>query len=274
MAIQALMPVTIAKAAGSATLPCVTFLDSIILGIVEGITEFLPVSSTGHLILTANALGLQHTEFLKSFEIAIQLGAVFAVLALFPRRFLEIETLKKLIVGFIPTAVIGLIAYDVVKGVLLGNELVVVTALAVGGIIMIAFEYFRGPHAGTSDVSYRHAALIGVFQSIAMIPGVSRSGAAIIGGLALGLSRTAIVEFSFLLAVPTMLAATSLDLLKTHRMFEGGEWALLATGFITSFVVALIAMRGLLAYVKDSSFIAFGVYRIVLALVYFVVFIA
>ena len=107
-----------------------------------------------------------------------------------------------------------------------------------------------------------------------MIPGVSRSGAAIIGGLALGLSRTAIVEFSFLLAVPTMLAATSLDLLKTHRMFEGGEWALLATGFITSFVVALIAMRGLLAYVKDSSFIAFGVYRIVLALVYFVVFIA
>ncbi len=252
-----------------------TFFESIILGVVEGLTEFLPVSSTGHLILTSSALGLPHTEFVKSFEIAIQLGAVLAVLALFPRKFLDIEVLKRLVVAFVPTAVIGLVAYEFIKGYLIGNELVVVIALAFGGLIMIAFEYLRrDAPEGTSKLSYRHAALIGIFQSFAVVPGVSRSGATVIGGLALGLSRTTIVEFSFLLAVPTMLAATVFDLAQTSHTFTLHEFALLATGFVTAFLVAMLAMKSLLAFVRTHSFTYFGVYRILLAGVFFFTFLS
>ena len=254
------------------TLPLVTYLDSIILGIIEGLTEFLPVSSTGHLILATSALGIEHTEFVKSFEIAIQLGAVFAVLALYPRSFMDLATLKKLFVAFVPTAVIGLVAYEFIKGHLIGNEMVVVCTLALGGAIMILFEYLRPPQEGSSEITYRHAVLIGIAQSFAIVPGVSRSGATVIGGLALGLSRTSIVEFSFLLAVPTMLAATGLDLLKSSHAFSAHEFALLSVGFATSFFVAVIAMRALLSFVRTRSFTVFGIYRIALAALFFFTF--
>src|SRR3989339_804397 len=167
------------------------YLDAVILGLIEGLTEFLPISSTGHLILTSHILNLAETEFLKSFEIAIQLGAICAVVILFWSTLLKIQVLKKLFVAFLPTAVIGLALYSFIKTHLLGNELVVVTALFLGGIALICFEYLhRESHDAVGDiasVSYKQAFGIGLFQSIAIIPGVSRSAASIMGGLLLGL---------------------------------------------------------------------------------------
>lgn len=255
------------------------YIDAIILGIVEGITEFLPVSSTGHLILTSHALGILETPFIKSFEIIIQLGAILAVVVLYWRLLLTNRHLiAKVIAAFVPTAVIGLTLYSLIKTYLLGNQLVVVIALAVGGLLLIAFEKRKKeadlPEAGgdVTSITYKQAFLVGLFQTVAMIPGVSRSAATIIGGELLGLSRKAIVEFSFLLAIPTMAAATGYDLLKTHASFSGEELSLLAVGFIVSFLVALLAIKSFLGYIKKHSFTAFGVYRLILAAVFALIF--
>lgn len=249
-----------------------TFLHSIILGIVEGVTEFLPVSSTGHLILASSLLGIMQSEFVKTFEIAIQLGAILAVIMFYWRSFLNWSLLKKIIVAFIPTGVIGLALYKIVKTYLLGNEWIVLTALLVGGVVLIAFEKWHGEKNaahGLETLSYRDAALIGLAQSVAIIPGVSRSAATVVGGMSLGLTRTAIVEFSFLLAVPTMAAATGLSLLKANTAFSGHDWSALLIGFIISFVLAVVSIRWLLKYIRGHSFVAFGVYRIVLSLAFF-----
>jgi len=242
------------------------WLHALVLGIVEGVTEFLPVSSTGHLILAADLLGLTETEFLKSFEIAIQLGAILAVVATSWRRFLDRAVLARVAVAFLPTAVIGLALYGFIKKHLLGNELVVVWALVLGGLALIAFERFRPPmkHVKTdlSSMSFTHAVLIGLSQSLAIIPGTSRSASTILGGMALGWSRAAIVEFSFLLAVPTMAAATGLDLLKSGFDYSLGEYELLAIGFVAAYVVATGVVRWFLSYVRKNDFAAFGFYRI------------
>ncbi|MBM3272071.1 undecaprenyl-diphosphatase UppP [Candidatus Kaiserbacteria bacterium] len=247
-------------------------IHAIALGVVEGITEFLPVSSTGHLILATRALGIPESTFTKSFDITIQLGAIASVVVLYWRRFLDVSLLKKLVVGFIPTGVIGLAFYGVVKTYLLGNAVVVVAALALGGVLLIAFErwHTEGSDAtvDVSAISYKQAALVGVFQSIAIVPGVSRSAATILGGLWLGLSRRAIVEFSFLLAVPTMLAASTLDLLKNYQSFSADQAGVLAVGFLVSFVVALGAITWLLRFVQRHDFAAFGYYRIAVALAF------
>src|SRR3989344_3689592 len=206
-----------------------TYFDAIILGVVEGITEFLPISSTGHLILAGELLGLPSTEFLKSFDIAIQLGAILAVVALYWRSLFDIEMIKKLAVAFIPTGIIGFALYYVVKTILLDNLYVVLISLALGGI------------------------------------------APIVGGLLLGLPRKTIVEFSFLLAVPTMAAATGYDLMKNADLLSFENIGVLAVGFVVSFVVALAAIRWLLSYVRTHTFIPFGVYRILAALVFWLV---
>jgi undecaprenyl-diphosphatase len=247
-----------------------TIIQGIILGIIEGVTEFLPISSTGHLILASSLLGILQNEFTKSFEIVIQLGAILAVVVLYWRSFLSIETLKRLAVAFVPTGIIGFALYHFLKSYLLGNMYVVVASLGIGGIIFILFEKWYGTKEDTApeSITYRQALLIGVFQSIAIIPGVSRSGATIIGGMALGVARTRIIEFSFLLAVPTMLAATSLDLLKTSAVFTPHEWLVLSVGFIVSFIVAIPSVRWLLSYVRKHSFISFGIYRILIALIF------
>jgi undecaprenyl-diphosphatase len=250
-----------------------TIFDAVILGIVEGITEFLPVSSTGHLILTSELLGLPATEFLKSFEIAIQLGAMCAVVALYFKSFFDIEIIKRLIVAFIPTGVVGFTVYPFIKGALFDKPLVVVASLIIGGILLILFELTHrespdAPH-DVRHFSYAQSALIGVAQAVAVIPGVSRSGATIIGGLLMGISRTAIVEFSFLLAVPTIAAATGLDLLKSYSFFTAADLPPLAVGFVVSFLVALASIKFLLSFVRTQSFIAFGVYRIGIALAFF-----
>jgi undecaprenyl-diphosphatase len=249
-----------------------TLLQSIILGIVEGITEFLPISSTGHLIIASSLLGLPQTEFQKSFEIAIQLGAIGSVIVLYWRRFLEPAVLMRVLAAFIPTGIIGLALYHVVKTYLFGSNAVVLWALGLGGVALIVFELLHreGDDAveDVASISYPKAVLIGLFQSLSIVPGVSRAGATIVGGLILGLSRRTIVEFSFLLAVPTMLAATGLDLVKNASSFAGQQIGVLTTGFVVSLVVALLSIKFLLAFVRTRTFIPFGVYRIVAAIAF------
>ncbi len=264
-----------------------TIITSIVLGIVEGITEFLPISSTGHLILASQVLRLGQTEFLKSFEIIIQLGAIGAVVALYWRQLLvNWQVMKRVAVAFIPTAIIGLILYKIIKSYLLGNSWVVVVSLFAGGLILIFFELWLTKKDTKSlgglasklkidsleKISYKNSVIIGLCQSLAVIPGVSRSAATIVGGLALNIKREAIVEFSFLLAVPTMLAATGLDLVKSSPNFTVSEFGLLLIGFMVSFLVALMAIKTFLAYIKNNNFIAFGIYRIIVAIVFALVF--
>lgn len=255
-----------------------TWLDSIILGVLEGVTEFLPISSTGHLVLASQLLGIEQSTFLSSFQIAIQLGAIAAVVFLYWKSFLDIRFLTKLFVAFIPTGLVGFLVYPFVKGFLLGNSMVVVASLFVGGIVLILFELFHKEKAGSLEgakqITYGQALLVGCFQSIAIIPGVSRSAATIIGGLLVGMRRVAIVEFSFLLAVPTMVAATGYDLLKSHETFAFDQIGLLALGFVTAFAVALLSMRFLLALVRRHTFIPFGIYRILLAIAFYFVVLA
>lgn len=250
-----------------------SFLDALILGIVEGLTEFLPVSSTGHLILASQALRLPETDFLKTFEIAIQLGAICAVVLLYWRRFfLEWETLKRIMAAFIPTGLVGFTLYKAVKG-LLGSPMVVVGALLIGGILLIVFEKWHEEQDDAledlSKMPYKTAVSLGLFQAIAMIPGVSRSGATILGGLLLGMKRTAIVEFSFLLAVPTMVVATAYDVYKNAGTFVTDEWQALAVGFIVAFLVAMLAIKFFVRFVQSHTFVPFGIYRILAALAFF-----
>ncbi len=210
-------------------------------------------------------------EYVKSFDIVIQFGAILSVVALYWRKFLSLDVLKKLFVAFLPTGVIGLALHDVAKTYLLGNEMIVLSSLALGGIALIIFELWHTESDDAAELetmTYRQAASVGLFQSIAIIPGVSRSAATIVGGLLLGLKRTTIVEFSFLLAVPTMLAATALDLLKNYNSFTSDQTLTLSIGFVTSFVVALFSIKFLLSYIRDHSFIPFGIYRILVAAVF------
>lgn len=249
-------------------------LHALILGIVEGVTEFLPISSTGHLIITSKLLGMARTDFLKTFDIAIQLGAILSVVVLYWRSLLvDIEVIKRVAAAFIPTAILGLIVYKFVKEVLLDSTQVVLWSLLVGGIVLIVFELLhKEKNDAITDVkqmTFGQAALIGVFQSIAMVPGVSRSAATILGGLCLGISRKAIVEFSFLLACPTMAAATGLDLIKSAHAFSADQFSFLAVGFLAAFAVGILSIQFLLYFVRNHNFIWFGVYRIIFALFLF-----
>lgn len=250
-----------------------TFLDAILLGFIEGVTEFLPISSTGHLILASRLLQIPQSEFTKSFEIAIQLGAILAVAALYGRSLLlDRAVLLRVCVAFVPTGVVGFALYRVFRQYLIASEALVLWALLLGGVFLILFERFHrtSPSAeeGIERMTLRQAFLIGCFQSAALVPGISRAAATIVGGLLLGLPRRTIVTFSFLLAIPTMVAATGYDLLKTAPAFSAGEFALLATGFVTSFFVALLVIRWFLGYVQNRTFEAFGWYRVVLAILF------
>jgi undecaprenyl-diphosphatase len=249
---------------------------SVILGIVEGFSEFLPISSTGHLILAGKLLGLEETDFIKSFNIAIQLGAILSVVVLYWRTFLvDVEVIKKVAVAFLPTGIIGFVLYKLIKTFLLGSSQVVLWSLLVGGIFIVIFEMLhREKEDATgelSEMTYRQAFLIGVFQSLAVIPGVSRSAATIIGGLILDLKRRTIVEFSFLLAVPTMLAATVYDLYKNGASFSLAQFNFLAIGFLTAFIIALLSIKFLIRFIQVHTFISFGIYRIVLVIIWFLV---
>lgn len=248
------------------------WIDTIIMGVIEGLTEFLPISSTGHLILTASFLKIAPSEFLKTFEIFIQLGAIMAIVVLYWKSLvLNRDLIKRILVAFLPTAVIGFTLYKPVKANLLGSTHIVLWVLFLGGIVMILLEWFNLKKSSlpleAKAITYPQALLIGVFQSLALIPGVSRSAATIMGGLALGINRKTIVEFSFLLAVPTMAAATALDIYKSDLNALNGQWAFLLIGLAVAFITAVAAVKGLLLFIQKYNFIPFGIYRILLALI-------
>ena len=247
-------------------------IQSIILGIVEGLTEFLPISSTAHLIIASQFLQITQTDFVKTFTIAIQLGAILSVVVLYWRKFLlDLESLKKIIIAFIPTAVVGFIFYKIIKSFLMESDLVIALALLIGGIIIIIFEFSQKKKEeitenSVDEITYEKAFIIGFCQSLAVIPGVSRSAATIIGGLSLKISRKVIVEFSFLLAVPTMLAATGYDLMKSGVVFNSQEVVVFLIGFVVSFLTAMLAIKFFLKFITRHDFSVFGIYRIILGL--------
>jgi len=251
-----------------------THIHAIILGIIEGITEFLPISSTGHLILVGKLLGIPDGSLAKTFDIVIQLGAIFAVVALYFKSIFKWEMIKKLIVGFLPTAVIGLVLYKVVKNYLLGNVWVVLAALLIGGIALVVFERWYAKKVlivQTKDnMTYKDVFIIGCVQAVAIVPGVSRSAATIIGGLLLGFSRETIVKFSFLLAVPTIVAATGLDILKNYQLFSYTNIVTILIGAAVSFIFSLIVIRWFIKYIQKHNFEIFGWYRIVLTVIFIV----
>lgn len=249
-----------------------TFVHALFLGLIEGVTEFLPISSTGHLILASTLLKLEQSNFLKTFEVVIQLGAILSVVVLYWKSLLlKPEVMLRMIIAFIPTAIVGFLLEKVIRNVLFESIPTILWSLAIGGVVLIAFEKFHKPSAtevqDMAQMKYWQAFLIGLCQALAVIPGVSRSGATIVGGVLLGMSRKAIVDFSFILAVPTMLAATLLEIIKHHDEMSFDQSGLLAVGFVTSFIVALFSIKWLLSYVKKHTFVAFGVYRILAAAV-------
>ena len=267
-----------------------TIIQTIIVAIVEGLTEFLPVSSTGHMIITQALLGIESDEFVKAFDVIIQFGAILAVVVLYWKRFFRLDhstppegltpvqrTLRKwafyykLLIAFIPAMVIGGLCNKYID-ILLGNVRVVASMLIVGGVVMLFCDRLFGNGSPETKLTTRRAFTIGLFQCMAMIPGVSRSMATIVGGMAQKLTRKDAAEFSFFLAVPTMFAATCLDLLKLFlHMHKIGDYSMLAShagtlllGSVVAFIVALFAIKAFIAYLTKYGFWAFGVYRIIL----------
>lgn len=250
-----------------------TIIEAGILGVVEGLSEFLPISSTGHLILASAMMKLTQTEAHKVFEVTIQSGAMLAVVVLYRKQLASrTDLLKKLCFAFLPTGALGFLLYKLVKSFF--QPSLVSYMLIVGGIAFILIEWFikDRPVTVTSiyDISYGQAFTIGLVQSLSMVPGVSRSGATIMGGLMLGISRKEAAEFSFLLALPTMLIATAYDIYKNHSAFVFGDWQNILVGFIVSFIFALIAIKALLKFITSHTFIPFGIYRIAVGVLFLV----
>lgn len=247
-------------------------LHAIILAIIEGLTEFLPVSSTGHMIIGSAFFGIASDEFVKMFTVAIQFGAILSVLVLYAKKFLQsVDFYFKLLVAFIPAAIFGLLLGDFIDS-LLENPWVVAVNLILGGIILLFVDKIFAKNEERNmlqEIGYKKAFIIGFFQVIAMIPGVSRSAASIIGGLTQKLNRKNAAEFSFFLAVPTMLAATAYKMLKYHLNFgfTSQDLSVLALGNIVAFVVALLAIKFFIGVLTKYGFKFFGYYRIIAGLI-------
>jgi undecaprenyl-diphosphatase len=249
--------------------------ESIILGIVEGITEFLPISSTGHLMVTSSLLGIVPDAFLKAFEVAIQFGAILAVVVLYWKRFFKsLNFYYKLFVAFLPAGILGFIFIHKIDE-MLGNVMVVVWTFFIGGVILLFVDrWFRNAEKEPDkEIKYNNAFIIGLFQALSMIPGVSRSAATIVGGLTQKLNRKSAVEFSFFLAVPTMFVATAFKLYQFYKDpsngggFHGQEIGLLLIGNVVAFIVAMVAIKFLITYLQKHGFKLFGIYRILAAMV-------
>lgn len=263
-------------------------IHAIALAIIEGLTEFLPVSSTGHMIIYSSLAGIAGNEFTKLYTVDIQFGCILSVLVLYHRRFLtdtrtgDIEVFDwvkrlpvktqrladfyaKILIAFLPAAVIGFLLNDVIDS-LLENVVVVAISLLVGGIVLVFIDKVVAEHPKDHDVTATEALRIGFFQCIAMIPGVSRSAATIIGGMFQGLTRQQAAEFSFFLAVPTMAAASGYKLLKTYKLLQPADYQTLLIGNAIAFVVGLLAIRGFVGFLTKYGFKAFGYYRIAVGL--------
>lgn len=248
------------------------YITSIILGIVEGLTEFLPVSSTGHLILASNALGIPNDDFLKVFEIVIQTGAILAVIWIYWKDLMNDHSyIWKIGVAFVPTAILGLLLHGVVKKYLF-TPMVVCSSLFIGGIVLLFLENITAK-IKPKQLTYFHYFLIGTSQCLAFIPGVSRSAASILGARFLGSSREEAVKFSFLLAIPTILSASAYSLLKVKHQMVEAEYIYLALGLVTSFVFGFLSIKFFLRLLNHKTFIVCGIYRIVFALFYYFIFI-
>ncbi len=252
-----------------------TILHAIILGIVEGLTEFLPVSSTAHLIITSQFLGLSQTEFMKFFEVFIQSGAILTVFFLYLKYLLKNkQVIKFILISFLPTAVIGLFLYKIIKNIFFKSNLLIVFTLAFVGVLFLIIEFLIkrkkiALHKTINHLTINHALFIGLFQSLAVIPGVSRAGIIIIGMILLGYKRQEAAKYTFLLAVPTILAATGLDFVKTIGTVSiaVNEILLLVVGFFTSFLVAYFIIKWFINYLQNNSLVVFGIYRIILAII-------
>ena len=260
-----------------------TWIESIIIAIVEGLTEFLPVSSPGHMIITQGLLGMESTPFLKAFTVIIQFGAILSVICLYWRKFFYPETMQskgytwwqaiwrfylRLIVGVIPAVILGFTFNDFIESNL-DNVMLVAVMLIVGGVFMLFCDRLFSDSSETTPMTLKRAFIIGCFQCISMIPGISRSMATIVGGMAQKLTRKAAAEFSFFLAVPTMFGATCLELYKLmshdggNILTQGDNLSLLLTGCVVAFVVAILAIKFFINYVAKYGFVAFGWYRII-----------
>jgi len=247
-----------------------TILQAIIIAIVEGLTEYLPVSSTGHMILATSILGIEPNDFVKFFTINIQLGAILAVVVLYFKRFFKsFDFYLKLFISFIPAAVLGILFSDKIDELLESPETVAVMLL-IGGMLLLFIDRFfkEGDENLTEEVSNQSAFIIGLYQCVAMIPGVSRSAATIIGGLQQKLTRKAAAEYSFFLAVPTMFGATAKKVLDIYKdkglaFFDSDRIFLLAIGNIVAFVVAMIAIKGFITFLNKHGFRLFGWYRVI-----------
>lgn len=247
-----------------------TLFHATILALVEGITEFLPISSTGHMVLVSHFLQIQETATLQTFEIVVQLGAILAVVVLYIKKLLRYDMIKKLVVAFIPTGAIGFLIFPHIKQ-FLQNPLLIVLTMIGGGICIILVEsWYTKQHLHNQEqvegLTYRQALLLGLYQSIAMVPGVSRSGAMIIGGLTMKLERKLLTEFTFLLAVPTMLMASVYTLYKKHHELSFADVTPILFGSSIAFIIAILVINYFLTYIRSHSFKVFGWYRIVIGI--------
>ncbi len=248
-----------------------TIFDAIILGVVEGITEYLPVSSTAHLVLTAQLLGLKQDAFLTAYEIIVQIAPIFSVMIIYKERLIQsIDLWYKLIFAFIPTGIVGLFFHKQIEAMFSTNSTVALMILT--GVVFLVIEYFyreKEHHVeDLDDVTYKQAFFIGLTQILSLIPGISRSGTTILGGMLIGLKRNASMSFSFLLAIPTMGAASGYMMLQEYEIIMQGQVELLLVGFIISFIVGYIAVKSFLAIVARYNFTPFGIYLVVAGLLF------
>jgi len=241
--------------------------QAIIIGIIEGFTEFLPISSTGHMIVASEFLGISQDSLTKAYEVIIQFAAIFAVMLIYREKitFKKIDLWQKLFVAFLPLAIVGFIFKDQVKA--LFTVEIVAWMFIIGGFVFLIVEYFYEEKewhvSDVEEVSYKQALWVGIAQIFSLIPGTSRAGATIIGGLLAGLDRKTSMEFSFLLAIPVMAAVTGYDLLKYYQDFADANWGAFVAGFITAFIVAYLTIKLFLAFIQRFTFVAFGIYRII-----------
>lgn len=250
------------------------FIQSIIIAIVEGLTEFIPISSTGHMIIASKLLGVPDNEFTKMFTVAIQLGAILAVVVLYWKKFFDFKNMRfylKLLAGVIPALALGFLFSDKIDELLESTTTVAIALLAGGIVLLFIDNLFKHPAIHEEkEITFGKSFIIGIWQCLAMIPGVSRSAASIIGGMQQKLTRSAAAEFSFFLAVPTMAAATGYKLLKHYTDaggFTGEEIKLLAVGNIVAFFVALLAIKFFIGFLKKYGFRVWGIYRIVVGVI-------
>jgi len=246
-------------------------IQAVIIGVIEGFTEFLPISSTGHMIVASRFLGVAENDLTKAYEVIIQFAAILAVMLIYREKitFRKIDLWMKLLLAFLPLAIVGFIFKDQIKT--LFNVETVAWMFIIGGIVFLVVEYFYQEQPtyinNVEKTSYKQAFAIGVAQIFSLIPGTSRAGATIIGALLAGLDRKASAEFSFLLAIPVMAAVSGYDLLKHYREFADANWGAFLVGFIVAFVVAYATIKLFLAFIQRFTFVAFGIYRIIFGVI-------